>query len=93
MFVTHDSGYIIISKTKNLEKVHSAHGIVHGKCYKNIFNEEPPTHLVAGGFARYKGRWKFNSLTFNAKLDGFSDFLKRMTKCEKIWLAEHCVIG
>ena len=45
--------------------------MVHGKLFWSLFEEEPSSFakshpdFLATGFARVKGEWKFNSITFN----------------------------
>ena len=49
-----------------IEQINCNIGLIHGKIYKSIFNELP-TNVIGSGFARVNGKWKYNSISFNAK--------------------------
>ncbi|EGD76859.1 hypothetical protein PTSG_08207 [Salpingoeca rosetta] len=72
------SGYIYVRHTENIQSIKSSQGQVHGKLFKALFGVEPGEDVVGTGFAYVKGKWKFNSFTFNASSsDGWHDTKKR----------------
>ena len=77
------SGYIIVKKTKNIQKYESNAGIVHGKVFQSVFKEDPDNTVVSGGFARMDNVWKYNSWTCNAANNQFTDGKKEMGDTEK----------
>ena len=62
-------GYILIKKTKKIEREKSTKGVVHGKLYKWFFKTEPDSSVVATGFSILKGQWTFRSGVFNKSED------------------------
>ncbi|MEM7174246.1 MAG: hypothetical protein AAF380_03275, partial [Bacteroidota bacterium] len=80
------SGYIVLKKSADIDHLYSEEGVIHGKVYKSLFNEELDTKKVlGGGFAYYKGVWKFNSWTLNSPSndDMYHDKYKCMNKDEE----------
>eukprot|EP01084_Bolivina_argentea_P073672 133670_1 len=62
------SGYIILKSWDKIKNIENNQGIVHGKCYKSVFDRDiEADKVVGGGFAFRNGKWKFNSYTFNDK--------------------------
>lgn len=63
------TGYVYFKKTRNIDKVKSELGIVHGKLYVHLFGKAPPqdSSIVASGFS-YRvgdGEWHHASGVFN----------------------------
>ena len=68
------SGYIILKNSdKSSFKGISGEGQVHGAVYKSVFEQNIPSKMVGGCFARYKNEWKYNGNTFNARNNGYTD--------------------
>ena len=79
-------GYIIIKPVEDIKNITSKYGIIHGKTYKSVFNEEP-INIVGSGFARCNGIWKWNSGSFNLKSDKYHTLnSKSMNEIEAKWI-------
>ena len=63
------TGYIIIKRISDLSNLKSNYGKIHGRVYKSVFNCEPCSTIVGGGFGyQVKNKfWKWRSGTFNTK--------------------------
>eukprot|EP01084_Bolivina_argentea_P057690 105393_1 len=76
------SGYIIVKSFDNIKHIKSNQGQVHGKCYKFVFGQDIDDKVVGAGFAFFKGKWKFNSYTFNVATK-YHDNKKSMHEMEQ----------
>lgn len=79
------TGYIVIKKTKDIAHIDSKHGIVHGKLYKSVFRVDfDPNRVVASGFSKCNGQWKFNSASMHMDVNPvFQDNARTMSDKEK----------
>eukprot|EP01084_Bolivina_argentea_P296187 510075_1 len=75
------SGYIILKLSENIAHIKDEPGVVHGACYKSVFNQSLDSKVVGGGFGYRNGKWKFNSFTFNTG-DNYHDDNKSMHEVE-----------
>ena len=77
------SGYIIIKGSSSTDKikVDNDGSMIHNKVYKAVFGEAPDKTVIRGGFAWYKGKWKYNSWSSNAH-GKFKDGKKEMNDLE-----------
>eukprot|EP01036_Dinobryon_divergens_P022329 gene22329-30574_t len=69
-------GYIVIKRTDTAEFESAnvgAQGQVHGAVFRLAFNMDLPSNVIGEGFAFMNGAFRYNSATFNAKSDIYSD--------------------
>ena len=95
---TCEIGLLIIKDSESeAVKRHIGHaeGMIHGPVYKSVFNEDIG-NTVGEGFSVQKGKFEWNSRSFNARQDTFHDQSEKISEVAKqcvsqvlkVWMKE-----